>query len=101
MGRLGRLPQAEWLLADRGYEADWFREALRDRGVRACIPGRRSRGTPVKHDQRRSERRHRIENTFGRLKDQRRVAMRLTTAASRCSSQPSRSPQPSCSGYES
>ena len=22
------LPKAEWLLADRGYDADWFREAL-------------------------------------------------------------------------
>jgi hypothetical protein len=22
------LPEAEWLLADRGYDADWFREAL-------------------------------------------------------------------------
>jgi transposase len=22
------LPEAKWLLADRGYDADWFREAL-------------------------------------------------------------------------
>ena len=22
------LPEAEWLLTDRGYDADWFREAL-------------------------------------------------------------------------
>ena len=26
---LGSLPAAEWLLADRGYDADWFREALK------------------------------------------------------------------------
>ena len=25
---LGSLPKAEWLLADRGYDVDWFREAL-------------------------------------------------------------------------
>jgi len=25
---LGSLPKADWLLADRGYDADWFREAL-------------------------------------------------------------------------
>lgn len=26
------LPKAEWLLADRGYDADWFRDALKTRG---------------------------------------------------------------------
>ena len=25
---LGSLPSADWLLADRGYDVDWFREAL-------------------------------------------------------------------------
>jgi transposase len=69
MALLSSLPQAEWLLADRGYDADWFREALRDKGIRACIPGRRSREIPIKHDKRRYKRRHRIENMFGRLKD--------------------------------
>lgn len=33
------LPQVEWLLGDRGYDADWFREGLKDNGIRACIPG--------------------------------------------------------------
>ena len=41
---LGSLPNAEWLLADRGYDADWLREALKDKGIRPCIPGRKSRG---------------------------------------------------------
>jgi transposase len=74
---LSRLPKADWLLGDKGYDADWFREALRDKGIRACIPGRSSRNKPVKHDKRRYKRRHRIENIFGRLKDWRRVAMRF------------------------
>jgi len=30
---LGSLPAAEWLIADRGYDADWFREALKDKGI--------------------------------------------------------------------
>ena len=30
---LGSLPAAEWLIADRGYDADWFREALKDKGM--------------------------------------------------------------------
>lgn len=29
---LSSLPQAEWMLADRGYDADWFRDALKDKG---------------------------------------------------------------------
>jgi transposase len=35
---LGSLPNAGWLLADRGYDADWFREALKDKGIKVCIP---------------------------------------------------------------
>jgi hypothetical protein len=30
------LPAAEWLIADRGYDADWFRAALEDKG--SCRP---------------------------------------------------------------
>jgi len=73
---LGGLPSAEWLLADRGYDADWFREALEDKGIRACIPGRKSRAKPARFDKRRYKRRNRIEIMFGRLKDWRRVATR-------------------------
>ena len=70
------LPSAEWLLADRGHDADWFRNALRDKGIVPCIPGRKSRGRPVKYDTRRYKRRNRIEIMFGRLKDWRRIATR-------------------------
>jgi transposase len=70
------LPEAEWLLADRGYDADWFRETLIDRGTKPCIPGRKSRKKTVKYDKRRYKRRNRIERMFGRLKDWRRVATR-------------------------
>jgi transposase len=31
---LGSLPAAEWMIADRGYDADWFRDALKDKGIR-------------------------------------------------------------------
>ena len=73
---LGSLPNAKWLLGDRGYDADWFRDALKGRGITACIPGRRQRKVPVKYDKRRYKRRNRIEIMFGRLKDWRRVATR-------------------------
>ncbi len=29
------LPKAKWLLADRGFDADWFRNALSDSKIRA------------------------------------------------------------------
>lgn len=73
---LSSLPKAEWLLADRGYDADWFRDALKDKGINVCIPGRKSRKEAVKYDKRRYKRRNRIEIMFGRLKDWRRVATR-------------------------
>ena len=34
---MSSLPIADWLIADRGYDADWFRDALEDKGIRACM----------------------------------------------------------------
>ncbi len=73
---LGNLPKADWLLGDRGYDADWFRDALQDKGIRACIPVRNQRKITIKYDKRRYKRRNRIEITFGRLRDWRRAATR-------------------------
>ncbi len=73
---LDDLPKAQWMLADRGYDAEWFRDALEQKGIKPCIPGRKSRSQPVKYDKRRYKRRNRIEIMFGRLKDWRRVATR-------------------------
>jgi hypothetical protein len=33
------LPEAKWLLADRGYDADWFRETLREKGTTPAFLG--------------------------------------------------------------
>ncbi|WP_409020576.1 IS5 family transposase [Brevundimonas vesicularis] len=73
---LDSLPRAQWLLGDRGYDADWFRDALQAKGITPCIPGRKSRTEPICYDKRRYKRRNRIEIMFGRLKDWRRVATR-------------------------
>ena len=78
---LGSLPAAEWMLGDRGYDADWFRDALKDKGIRPCIPGRNSRAKAIRHNKRRYRRRNRIEIMFGRLKDWRRVATRYDRCA--------------------
>ena len=71
-GRGRLIGQVDWLLGDRGYDADWFKDALKDKGMRACIPRRKQRKKNVKYD----KRRYRIEIMFGRLKDWRRVATR-------------------------
>lgn len=41
---LGSPSEAEWLLAERIHDADRFRDALKDKGIRLCIQGRTSRG---------------------------------------------------------
>lgn len=61
---LGRLPDAEWLIADRNCDAEWFREILKDGRQQLCIPGRKSSGKVVRYD----KRRYRIEMMFGRPK---------------------------------
>lgn len=38
------IPSAKWMLADRGHDADWFRNVLGEKGIKPCIPGRKSRG---------------------------------------------------------
>ena len=69
------------MLADRGYDADWFRNALTERGISPCIPSTRSRKLPIPHDPDLYRQRHRIENTFGRIKDWRRIATRYDRCA--------------------
>lgn len=73
---LSSFPQALTLLADRGYDADWFRNALIEMGISPCIPSRRGRKVAIPHDAELYRQRHKIENMFARLKDWRRIATR-------------------------
>lgn len=43
------LPEADWLIADRGYDADWLGEALIDKVTKPCILGRKSRKKALKY----------------------------------------------------
>ena len=78
---LGSLPKAGWLLADRGYDADWFRDALLAKGITPCIPPKKNRKMPASYDKNLYKQRHKIEIMFGRLKDWRRIAMRYDRCA--------------------
>ena len=73
---LAQVPQAGSLLADRGYDADWFRNALIEREISPCIPSRIGRKVHIPHDAELYRLRHRIENMFARIKDWRRIATR-------------------------
>lgn len=73
---LSRMATAEWLLADRGHAPTWFKDALREKGIKPCVPGSKSRSKSIRHDKRRCTRCNRIEIMFGRLKDRRRVVTR-------------------------
>ena len=64
---LPALPDANTLLADRGYDSNWFREALAARDIEPCIPGRKNRKEPIEYDTELYKQRNRIERMFGRL----------------------------------
>ena len=78
---LNDLPKAKELLADRGYDADWFRKALAERRITPCIPPRKNRKIQIAYDKTLYKQRHKVENMFGRIKDWRRVAMRYDRCA--------------------
>jgi transposase len=74
--RWDSLPKAAELLADRGYDADWFRAALIRPGITPCIPAKKNRKQSIEYDKVLYKQRHKIENMFAKLKDWRRIALR-------------------------
>lgn len=72
---------AGYVIADKGYDANAFRKALRADGATPVIPGRSNRKREIVYDKTRYRDRHRIENAFCRLKDYRRVATRYDKLA--------------------
>jgi transposase len=70
--RRGRENRPTSLLADRGYDADWLRDALNERGIKPLIPQKQKRGTGRIRG---AQARHRwpIERTNAWLHNQRRL----------------------------
>jgi transposase len=91
------LPDARAMIADKGYDGDWFRQALAARGTTPCIPSKSNRKVAIPHDAVLYRQRHLIENMFGKLKTG-AASTPATTVAPTPSSQPSPSPLPSSSG---
>lgn len=63
---LNDLPQSPFLLADRGYDANWFRQLLIARGRTPCIPSGRNRKITVSCDKELDKQRHKAGIMFGR-----------------------------------
>jgi transposase len=76
------------VIADRGYDANRIRAALREQGTIPVIPGRRNRKRPIQYDERRYKDRWRVEAMFCRLKDFRRIATRYDKLARNFLDQP-------------
>ena len=70
------LPPAKILIPDRGYDADWLRDTLKEKGISPCMPSRRNRKKPIPHDEEVCRKRHVIENNFAKFKDCCRIATR-------------------------
>lgn len=68
------------VLADKGYDSDANRAAIRGQGAEPCIPPRKHRTAPVEYDRHLYRERSAVELFFGRIK-QYRLATRYEKKA--------------------
>jgi len=78
-GRPPRHPKR--LVGDKGYSSRWFRQALRQRGIRITIPRRIDEHRSGPFDRAAYRLRNRVERFFNRLKQFRRIATRYEKRA--------------------
>jgi len=69
------------MLGDKAYDSAELRDELHRRGTRPVIPNRSNRKQPFSFSKRLYKLRWRIETTFNRLKDFRRIAARYDRLA--------------------
>jgi len=65
-----------YILEDRGYDSDAHRDFLRSQNNIPVIPGRKNRKVPIIYDKTLYKMRKDIEIFFGKLKENKRLAMR-------------------------
>lgn len=73
--------ETEAVLADKGYDSEANREAIRGQGATPCIPPRRNRTEAIDYDRHLYRERSVVEIFFGRIKQYRRVATRYDKKA--------------------
>jgi transposase len=75
------IPGIKELLADKGYDTNTIRAFLKERGIKAVIPGKSNRKKKIRHDKQSYKNRNVVERCFCRLKDWRRIATRYDKLA--------------------
>ena len=75
---IAKLPEAETIVADKGYDSERVREQVEQQGAKAVIPRKRNsvKGN-ADLDRGLYRNRHWVENAFARLKHYRAVASRF------------------------
>lgn len=73
--------KSEYLIADRAYDSNEFREKLSERGIEAFIPGKRNRLNAIHYDDYIYKERNCIERFFNRIKHFRRIVTRYDKTA--------------------
>ena len=75
---IAKLPEAETIVADKGYDSERVRQQVEQQGAKAVIPRKRNsvKGN-ADLDRGLYRNRHLVENAFARLKHYRAVASRL------------------------
>jgi len=67
---------ADYVLADKAYDADSLLETIAQSGAKACIPPKRNRINPRDYDKDLYKERNQVERMFAKLKEFRRIATR-------------------------
>ena len=73
----------DYLIADRGYDADAFLEFLANQGTEAVIPSRKNRKAAREYDLHLYKERHLVECFINKIKYYRRIFSRFDKLASR------------------
>ena len=73
--------EAEFILADKGYDSDAFVQSVRDSGAVAVIPPRKNRVEGRDYDKTIYKERNQVERLFQKLKHYRRIATRYERLA--------------------
>jgi transposase len=70
------LKEIKAFVADKAYDTNKIRWILQHSNIEACIPNKRNRKVKCYFDKTIYKWRHRVENLFQRIKENRRLSMR-------------------------
>lgn len=79
---LQELPAGVSVLADRGYDADWIRELIKDHDCTPVIPPKSNRIDNITFSKRKYRERNLVERCINKLKQFRHIATRYDRKAS-------------------